>query len=208
MKETLEKVESAELERSAPRSKPSRPGSAKLGSDEALGDFSQEDYTAVLERIFSTRGKRPRKALEEVRVRGRCATGSASCCTAPRTRARFQAFVDPDVLGCGVVRTCAPDFASELLHFTDPERLLALDALDVGPAHAHRLAAAGDHVRLRLHGRERRRGLPEGRAGIVAFVHEVGPPRASRRSAGASSAPTSSCAASTWSTPTRSCACA
>ena len=144
----------------------------RLGSEVFQDFWTKEDYSAVLApHLLHARGK-TRRTLEgydfdSIRDRiGELIHGSGQ-----PLRVRFQAFVDQ-------LRRSAPEPARRLrqralaLHL--PRPALAVDALDVGSAHAHGLAAAGDHGRLRL-ARARSDGevyMKVGRA--LAFVHENG----------------------------------
>ncbi len=93
----------------------------KLGRD-ALPGLSGDDYEAVLRRIFSTRGKTRKtlSALDIEQVRrwiGDLLHGGDAL------ERRFQAFVDRlDSLPDRLPDNLRMDFASELLHFTDPNQ--------------------------------------------------------------------------------------
>ena len=65
MKETLEKVEPGELEKICSEVEAKAAWFHEKMGEQTFGDFSQEDYAAVLQRIFSTRGK-TRQVLGEI----------------------------------------------------------------------------------------------------------------------------------------------
>jgi hypothetical protein len=85
---------------------------------EVLPELSNEDYETILERIFSTRGK-TRKALAGLDIEDVRTQLSELLYGADRIESRFEAFVeDLD----GMAQNLRADFASELLHFTDPDQ--------------------------------------------------------------------------------------
>ena len=119
MRETLEKVEPSELEQICAEVEAKAAWfRERLGEPGALEVFSPEDYAATLRRIFSTRGvtRKALGALEFEPMRDRIAEllhGEGEL------ELRFQTFTE----GLGVLPdNLRMDFASELLHFTHPER--------------------------------------------------------------------------------------
>lgn len=85
---------------------------------EALPSLSKDDYEAILQRIFSTRGK-TRKALASIQLEDVRARLLELLHGEESVEQRFQTFVD-----CldGVAHNLRADLASELLHFTDPDQ--------------------------------------------------------------------------------------
>jgi hypothetical protein len=118
MKETLEKVDAAELAKICTEVEAKSEWFHSTLGEESFDRFSRQDYSALLGRIFSARGK-TRKTLEAydfevVRDRmGELIHGSGP------VDERFQGFVDQLE---GLPQNLRVDFASELLHFTYPER--------------------------------------------------------------------------------------
>ena len=118
MRETLERVESEELTKICGDVEAKSAWFRQTFAPDALPDLTTADWTAALSRIFATRGK-PRKALGELDL-GDVRSWVGELIWGPGDVAvRFQTFVDrmpqlSDNLG--------RDFASELLHFTDPEK--------------------------------------------------------------------------------------
>jgi hypothetical protein len=117
MRETLERVDLAELAAICGDLEAKSRWFAEKLDREALPGLTEEDYHALLGRIFSTRGK-TRKALaasgvEDARARiGELLYGTGEL------PARFQAFVDGLE---GPPANLRMDLASELLHFTRPD---------------------------------------------------------------------------------------
>ena len=118
MKETLDKVPAQELLAICGEVElKSRWFRQKL-SRESLPGISQEDYFALLRRIFSTR-RRTAAILERHRLED-LRRWTWNLLYAEETAAvRFQTFVNQLATESDGVRR---DFASELLHFSDPER--------------------------------------------------------------------------------------
>jgi hypothetical protein len=118
MRETLERVDETELARICAEVEAKSAWFRRTFAREALPALTAEDWAAALERIFSTRGK-TRQTLRALDL-GEVRASVAELLWGPSdAAARFAAFVDRlpalrDNLG--------RDFASELLHFTDPEK--------------------------------------------------------------------------------------
>lgn len=87
-------------------------------SKEALPRLTADDYQAVLRRIFSTRGK-TRKVLAELKLEGVRARMFELLYGSDSIDQRFETFVGqlPDVPD-----NLRADFASELLHFSNPDQ--------------------------------------------------------------------------------------
>lgn len=169
MKETLEKVEPEELEKICAEVEAKSAWFREKLGPEAFADFTREDYTEVLRRIFSTRGKTRQTLAQAEFAPMRDRIGELLHGT-EALESRFHSFVERLD---GMDNNLRMDFAGELLHFTDPERywlwarwmwdprtrtgslpLVVTSAYDFEGEHA------GD-VYIKV-----------GRA--VAFVHEVG----------------------------------
>lgn len=118
MKETLERVDPAELAAICAEVEAKSAWFREAFARDALPNLTPDDWTLALKRVFSTRGK-PRQtlnALDLADVRPRVQAllwGPGDVAT------RFQAFAESLD---GVSDNVSRDFASELLHFADPEK--------------------------------------------------------------------------------------
>jgi hypothetical protein len=93
---------------------------ARLGAD-ALPHLDRDGFASILDRVFAVRGK-VRRALDQLDwlpLRERIA---ALLHGPGETAPRLQAFVDDLAPVTGFAANLRIDFASELLHFTDPDR--------------------------------------------------------------------------------------
>ena len=118
MKETLARVDVEELSVVSSDLEAKSAFFREALSREALPRLTPETYHSILVRIFSTRGK-TRKTLQAFdfeEMRGRM---MALLYGSDGIAVRFQGFVD--YLG-DLAENVRVDLASELLHFTDPER--------------------------------------------------------------------------------------
>ena len=173
MAETLQAVDTDELARISAEVESKSAWFREQLSQDALPQLTDDAFRAILRRIFSTRGKTRQKleAVEWPHMRewiGELLWGSDG------VDARFCAFTDRlGKVTDGIEENLRADFASELLHFSDPDRhwlwtrwmwdpRTKTGALPLVTTAAYDLAGerAGETY------------LKVGRA--VAFVHEVG----------------------------------
>jgi hypothetical protein len=169
MAETLDKVDAGEL--SAIRGEVEAKSAwfrERLGR-EALPGLTHDGFKAILRRVFATRGK-TRQVLEAVdwpRMHGWI---GALLHGRDSVASRFQTFVDRLD---GVSDILRADFASELLHFTDPERHWLWTRWMWDPRTRTGALPLVTTAAFDLAGERASEIYPKvGRA--VAFVHEVG----------------------------------
>ena len=171
MRETLERVDVDELGRICAEVEAKSEWFRERLAPDALAELGSDDFGVIQRRIFSTRGKTRRTLadLDWPQLRDWIATLLFG---GDDVRDRFQEFVDR-LRAAGIAENLSADFASELLHFVDPERhwlwtrwmwdpRTRTGALPLVTTAAYDLTGAGaGEVYLKV-----------GRA--MAFVHEVG----------------------------------
>ena len=118
MKETLERVDPNELSAICAAVEAKSTWFRETFARDAVAELSADDWQEGLRRVFSTRGK-PRQQLAALDLADVRARVTALLWGPGEAAARFQQFADNLD---GISDSVSRDFASELLHFADPEK--------------------------------------------------------------------------------------
>ena len=122
MAETLNRVDSRELSRICQEVEAKSLWFRQKLVRDAFGELSHEDFGAILRRVFATRGK-TRKSLEGIDWPRMRAGLEALLFGADEVQDRLQSFVgDLHSQDETLAENLLTDFATELLHFSQPDR--------------------------------------------------------------------------------------